>query len=732
LLQPYPLGTSVVQIDGGSIIAGSIQSASLKAGDITADRLNASSIQGSTLLIQSIVNGLNGGVAGSTRIDGGYIQTGTIAANKLVIQGGYSGCINVDPQNIDPSVWFAEVGAISIVEVDDAPVGRKVIRSAAGALTYVKDINYYAIDPSKTYRVRFWMRQVNANGLLYADLQQYVNNTGGTCANNGGRAPYKPAGQSLSSYGTGWTEISNQWGPADFQSGVKFVRLDWLLNYNGSAGYVEICNVRFEEMVTGSLVVDGSITSTHITTDGLTADVIKTGQLAAARLDINGVIAVVNGGSTTKITGTGIATQTLTTSHISTTGLDAGIIKTGSIVSQGTGTYQTFNSSNGTATGFKLSHDTFSTTNAWGRTQTGVQAEFGSTVMVKGFPLGPALGIPLSALDFPPLDTLSSSSRVFYRGNIDITTKGGVPDINCLSMKDFGDSTLDDYSWMRFGWRLQPQSASSNLDAMRYMRVKIYSSNGATLYDTMYVPLQDRLYASTTDSDASNAVYGDFMWGRRVPNPNTGSSPYPFTGCLKITIYNAYGPSDEKWFHGCSAVDTWYTDFSTPSGGSAPGSGGGTGGGGGGSRTGCVPAGTPYLTVNGVVPVETLQVGDWAIAYDNNTLQPIITRVNAVYRYEDREIFEVQTDRGSLVCSHDHRFARVEGVLDVSYPPARELVPGDLVYHRATNGSVETALVKAVTDLGYRDTVYHCTLEEGHVYVAGGFLAHNVVKIPTD
>jgi intein/homing endonuclease len=39
---------------------------------------------------------------------------------------------------------------------------------------------------------------------------------------------------------------------------------------------------------------------------------------------------------------------------------------------------------------------------------------------------------------------------------------------------------------------------------------------------------------------------------------------------------------------------------------------------------------------------------------------------------------------------------------------------------------VETALVKAVTDLGYRDTVYHCTLKEGHVYVAGDFLAHNV------
>lgn len=561
--------------------------------------------------------------------------------------------------------------------------------------------------------------------------------------------------------------------------------------------------------ISGSKITTGTITVGHMTADSLTA-----GKIKASLLDVDGMITVVNGGSVTKISGTGIATTSITTNHIATAGLSADVIKTGSITSQGTGgVYQSYNYINDTAFGFKLAHAPFNALNKWNRTQS-VQAEFGSTVLVHGYPLGPALGIPLSALDFPPLDQLSSTSRVFYRGNIDTATRGGAPNIACLTVtRDRWDTTN---KIMRFTFKLQPSALSDNLDGLRYAKVAITRNNVAVkcsakcsmtvnataktvtrndggsfvadgfvagdiplftgftnttnnnvgywkcagvtastitlnagttglvnetataaqvaIYDgptstdlgTFYVPLKDRLYAHATDSDPSNAVY--ITWTESDAGVSTG------VPALAVTLYNAYGASATYYYVSRTAsygdgIALFSSGSSLPPGvyGYVPP--GGDGGGSGGAGGGCTPAGTPFETAQGVVPVETVQVGDLALAYDENTLKPHYARVTRVFVHENRQLYSIQTDRGELICSHDHRLALVADVHSVEYPPARELEAGDLIYYRLPSGVVVTALVTKVTPLDRFETVYHCTLESGHVYVAGGFLAHNMIKL---
>jgi hypothetical protein len=118
-----------------------------------------------------------------------------------------------------------------------APEGNKVLASANGASAFVYDNKYIPIDRTKNYRVRFWAKADTAGAYIYFCLRQYLNNEGTTCATNGGRSPYKPAPASLS---TSWQLFEYTWGPSDWQSGMRYVLPDFLLNYNNLAGYVRV------------------------------------------------------------------------------------------------------------------------------------------------------------------------------------------------------------------------------------------------------------------------------------------------------------------------------------------------------------------------------------------------------------------------------------------------------------------------------------------------------------
>jgi hypothetical protein len=161
----------------------------------------------------------------------------------------------------------------------------------------------------------------------------------------------------------------------------------------------------------------------------------------------------------------------------------------------------------------------------------------------------------------------------------------------------------------------------------------------------------------------------------------------------------------------------------------------GGGGGGGGGGTGCVPAGTLFELADGSIPVELVAVGMLARGYDDANLEPVIAEITKVYVYEDRTLMRITTTMGSLVCSCDHRPYRRHADGEVNehgnYPPASQLVPGDITRWEAAPGDVHDVEVVSVEFLEERATVYHVTMDRGHVYVAGGMPAHNIIKQPS-
>lgn len=140
--------------------------------------------------------------------------------------------------------------------------------------------------------------------------------------------------------------------------------------------------------------------------------------------------------------------------------------------------------------------------------------------------------------------------------------------------------------------------------------------------------------------------------------------------------------------------------------------------------TGCVPAGTPIETIYGSVPVESIRYGDIVVSYNDTTLEKGTAVVMDVPTYENRQLYEIVTSDGTLVCSHDHRLA-VMSQLGPSYLPARGVAVGDVVYN-FKEGSLLPSDVIAVIPLERHEKVYHLTLKSDHVFIAGGFAAHNI------
>jgi hypothetical protein len=157
-----------------------------------------------------------------------------------------------------------------------------------------------------------------------------------------------------------------------------------------------------------------------------------------------------------------------------------------------------------------------------------------------------------------------------------------------------------------------------------------------------------------------------------------------------------------------------------------------TGGGGGGGGGGCVPAGTLFELANGSIPIELVAEGMLARGYDDANMEPVIAEITKVYVYEDRPLMRLTTTMGSLVCSQDHRPYRRqpdgEECDHGNYPPAHKLVPGDITRWEVSPGDVHEVEVVSVELLEERATVYHVTMDCGHVYIAGSMPAHNMIK----
>lgn len=309
---------------------------------------------------------------------------------------------------------------------------------------------------------------------------------------------------------------------------------------------------------------------------------------------------------------------------------------------------------------------------------------------------------------------VTASDRTWYRGNADASTLGGAPAIARL--------TLTPRSWdtagftCRLDWKLHPTVAADNLDAMRYAKVELFRQSVAGTTATLttlgvhYARLTDRLYADpSNDANTVNDALGS--------HPILDSGITAGVPAMRVTIYNASGPSDTHCFYSAAgwAAGTALTDngVSWPAGITGAG-GGGSGGGGGGGGT-CPVHETPVLLADGEsIRAGGLCVGMRVWTMHEETLEWGAAIVSAVSSHFSECLTLALEDGRELVASPNHRvYVRAVGWREIA-----SLAPGDEIV------GAMPAKVREVTRAGRRG-VMKVTVDRAATFVTAGILSHN-------
>lgn len=222
----------------------------------------------------------------------GKIAAGAITTSKLLV-AGRGAALNDDPFTSDATAWpYNGLWGTtwSIAAISDGASGNTAIRSNAGVSQGYAGSRPISFNPSKAYRVRCKARAVGTVGSFYlvVDLRDSTNSAIG----GDGTAWYYPAsGVSVSS---SWTDYEGKFGYGTgrpFPSNARTMSVGALMNYSGGSGYHEVQDLRIEEMVDSSLVVDGAITTSKMTANTINGDRISAGTLDASKIVADSITA---------------------------------------------------------------------------------------------------------------------------------------------------------------------------------------------------------------------------------------------------------------------------------------------------------------------------------------------------------------------------------------------------------------------------------------------------------
>ena len=254
-------------------------------------------------------------LSGLQAFNDGSTASFVISADQLLIQGAGS-ALNPDPYFQDASCWHTYAGSWAIAKIPDGRAGDYALRSLSrpAEITGARPLPF---DPGKNYRVKAWARGLDgANGKLYLGVQLLDSN-----------------GSNLSGNGTFWyttiTALTSAWaecvgfiGPNHAlvpPSGAKSWRPIALLNYAGTAGYMELQAFEVEEVLPSTLIQNGAITTDKIAANAILADKIAANSISSTHIvvgSLTGDRLAVN-----SISGDKIQAGTLTANHIDTRNL---------------------------------------------------------------------------------------------------------------------------------------------------------------------------------------------------------------------------------------------------------------------------------------------------------------------------------------------------------------------------------------------------------------------------
>lgn len=271
-------------ISAGAITSAQIAADTIVAGNIAANAIGASELAAGSVVAGKIAaNAVTAGTISAAAVTAQQIAAGAITTDKLLVTG-QGAALNADPACSDPSAWTPYSSSIyqaNFAVVTDGVVGNTVMRTPASGPAYMYGIPVVPIDPAKTYRIRGRARSAGANGVIYIGAWGFDANR------NIATTPWWAA--NAASPGAGWTTYEAQFGSSTtnpIDPSVRFMTPATAMNWGGTAGYMEMQDLRIDEVVGSSLIVDGGITATKLAANSIAVGTaaIQTGAIVNAMI----------------------------------------------------------------------------------------------------------------------------------------------------------------------------------------------------------------------------------------------------------------------------------------------------------------------------------------------------------------------------------------------------------------------------------------------------------------
>lgn len=333
-------------LDAGRIVSGSITATQLHAdavtatkiaaGAVTTAKMTADTIDGSVITTGTLAankiaaNSITAGQIATGAITTDELAAGSVTASKIVLVGR-GAALNADPSCGDITAWTTYSGAPIIATITDGAVGRTSLRSQTGFGAAFYSAEKIPVDANKVFRLKGVVRASStpaANGLFYLGICLFDANDV-IIPGSGTFWWYMTAGITPS---TAWTTYAGTFGlgtAKPFHANAKSMAVVVLLNNGPTTGYHEIQDVRIEEVIPASLIVDGTITTSKLSAGNIDGAVISANSLNASKIVAGSI--TTDRFTTNTIGGSILADGSITADKILANSITAGQIATGAI-----------------------------------------------------------------------------------------------------------------------------------------------------------------------------------------------------------------------------------------------------------------------------------------------------------------------------------------------------------------------------------------------------------------
>lgn len=280
------------KISANAVTAGKIAANAVEADKIAANAVVADKIAANAITAGKIATGaVEADKIAANAVTAGKIAAGAVTTSKLLVVSP-GAALNADPAFADPTAWGSYSGPTPLFStVTDGRVGSTVARSTgAGVQSWFTEERRIPIDPSKTYRVRAWIRTSSGSfSTAYMGVSLYTE-AGSIISGDGSMWYYAASGIVP---GTEWTEYVGTFGAGvrDFPANARTMAPLAILSYGGGTSIHEIQDLRIEEVLPATLIKDGAITAAKVAASAITADKIETGAITAAKIAANTITA---------------------------------------------------------------------------------------------------------------------------------------------------------------------------------------------------------------------------------------------------------------------------------------------------------------------------------------------------------------------------------------------------------------------------------------------------------